>query len=181
MLNEDLEQEIVSRAQQTPESFGLLYDHYFPKIYNYIYHRVHNTQLAEDLVSETFYKALANIQKFKWRERSFACWLYTIARNQIVDTFRKVSPVLLDESWAEDLPAKGDDPEEKVMQDAVKNELSAIIRTLSQDQQDALFLRFQEGLKIKEIALIMNKNEGAVKALLFRGLKNMRKRMEGGI
>jgi RNA polymerase sigma-70 factor (ECF subfamily) len=180
LLNEDIEQEIVSSAQQTPESFGLLYDHYFPKIYNYIYHRVRNTQLAEDLVSETFYKALANIQKFKWRERSFACWLYTIARNQIVDTYRKTTPVLLDESWAEGLPSTGDDPEEKVMQDAVKKELLLIIRTLSQDQQDALLLRFQEGLKIKEIALIMDRNEGAVKALLFRGLKNMRKKMEGG-
>lgn len=180
MLNEDIEQEIVSRAQQTPESFGLIYDHYFPKIYNYIYHRVHNTQLAEDLVSETFYKALANIQKFKWKERSFACWLYTIARNQVVDTFRKNKPVLLDESWAEGIPSPESDPEEKVISDSTKKELFLTIRTLSQDQQDALLLRFQEGLKVKEIAQIMDKNEGAVKALLFRGLKNMRKIMEEG-
>lgn len=179
MLNEDKEQEIVSRAQQTPESFALLYDHYFPKIYNYIYQRVHNTQLAEDLVSETFYKALANIQKFRWRDRSFACWLYTIARNQIVDTFRKSKPVILDESWAEGIAAPGNDPEEKVMQEDIKNELMVVLRTLSQDQQDALLLRFQEGLKIKEIAQVMNRNEGAVKALLFRGLKSLRKKMEG--
>jgi len=179
LLNEDKEQEIVSRAQQTPESFALLYDHYFPKIYNFIYHKVHNTQLAEDLVSETFYKALANIEKFRWRERSFACWLYTIARNQVVDTFRKIKPVLLDESWAEGIASPGNDPEEKVIRDTVKDELLLTIRTLSQDQQDALLLRFQEGLKIKEIAQVMNKNEGAVKALLFRGLKNMRKKMEG--
>ena len=180
MLNEEREKEIVSRAQQTPESFAILYDHYFPKIYNYVYHRVHDTQLAEDLVSETFYKALANIEKFKWKERSFACWLYTIARNQVVDTFRKTKPVFMEESWAESIVATGEDPVETVINRAKKDELLLAIRTLSQDQQDALLFRFQEGLKIKEIARVMDKNEGAVKALLFRGLKNMRKKLEGG-
>ena len=179
MLSEDKEQEIVSRAQQSPESFTILYDFYFPKIYNYIYHRVHNTQMAEDLVSETFYKALVNIDKFQWRERSFASWLYTIARNLVVDAFRKAKPIVMDESWAEGIVSPEDGPEEKYMKDAVKSELLLTISTLSQDQQDALLLRFQEGLKIKEIAKVMNKNEGAVKALLFRGLKSMRKKMEG--
>lgn len=65
------------------------------------------------------------------------------------------------------------------MQEDIKNELMVVLRTLSQDQQDALLLRFQEGLKIKEIAQVMNRNEGAVKALLFRGLKSLRKKMEG--
>ena len=54
------------------------------------------------------------------------------------------------------------------------------IRTLSPDQQDALLLRYQEDLKIKEIAVILGKNEGAVKALLFRGLRSLRKKLKGG-
>lgn len=182
MLLEEKEREMICRAQENPRSFAPLYDHYFPKIYNYIYHRVQNAQLAEDLVAETFYKALANINKFKWQGQgySFAGWLYTIARNQVIDQFRRQEPQLLDEnSW--DLIAPGNDnPEDKVLQDVTREELLKVIQTLSPNQQDALLLRFQEGLKIKEIAAVLDKNEGAVKALLFRGLKSMRKKLEGG-
>lgn len=175
------EQEIILRAQNNPDSFAPLYDYYFPKIYNYIYHRVQNQQLAEDLVAETFYKALANIKKFKWQDRSFACWLYTIARNQIIDQFRRQEPVLLDDESKNDLTAPlANNPEEKVLLEATKEELLKAIKTLSADQQDVLLLRFQEDLKIKEIARVLNKNEGAIKALLFRGLKNLRKKLEGG-
>ncbi len=176
---EEREQEIVSRAQLNPVSFAPLYDHYFPKIYNYIYNKVNNSQLAEDLVSETFYKALANIKRFQWQDRSFASWLYTIARNQVIDQFRKRNPVLLDNNIEmTDQTEKG--PEEKVIQDVTREELLKAIRTLSPDQQDALLLRYQEDLTIKEIAVVLGKNEGAVKALLFRGLRSLRKKMEGG-
>jgi RNA polymerase sigma-70 factor, ECF subfamily len=177
---DEREQEIVFRAQSNPDSFAPLYDHYFPKIYNYIFHRVQNTQLAEDLVSETFYKALSNIKKFHWQDRTFACWLYTIARNQVIDQFRKQKPILLDDSKGEMTEPEVNGPEEKVLMDITRDEILKAIKTLSSDQQDALLLRFHEDLKIKEIALVLNKNEGAVKALLFRGLKSLRKKLEGG-
>jgi RNA polymerase sigma-70 factor (ECF subfamily) len=182
LLQAEKEREMVSRAQENPRSFAPLYDHYFPKIYNYIYHRVQNTQLAEDLVADTFYKALANIGRFKWQGQgySFAGWLYTIARNQVIDQFRRQEPQLLEESSLELAAPGSDNPENKVMQEVTKEELLGIMQTLSPNQQDALLLRFQEGLNIKEIAAVLNKNEGAVKALLFRGLKSMRKKLEGG-
>lgn len=179
LLENGKEREIVFKAQQNPEYFAPLYDYYLPKIYNYVYHRVHNTQLAEDLVSEIFYKALANINKFKWQRRSFACWLYTIARNQVIDHFRKKDTVLFDESKT-DITDGEDNPEEKVMRECTKEELLNAIKALSSEQQDALLLRFQEGLKIQEIAGVLGKNEGAVKALLFRGLKNLRRILERG-
>ena len=179
MSMEKKEQELVIRAQENPVHFAPLYDHYFPKIYNYIYHKVNNRQLAEDLVSETFYKAMANINRYEWQKRSFACWLYTIARNQVIDNYRKQSPVFLDGSEAELPSPEKNNPEEKFLRDVTRDELLELIRTLSQDQQDALLLRFREELKIKEIAQILNKNEGAVKALMFRGLKKLRHKLEG--
>jgi RNA polymerase sigma-70 factor (ECF subfamily) len=179
LVIEKKEQKIVLQAQRNPDSFAPLYDQYFPKIYNYVYRRVNNTQLAEDLVGETFYKALANINKFKWQNRSIASWLYTIARNQIIDYYRKQEPVVLDEKRMELTVSPRGNPEEKVLQDDLKIKLMETIKTLSTDQQDALLLRYQEGLKLKEIALILGKNEGAVKALLFRGLRSMRKKLEG--
>ncbi len=178
MSKEKNEQELVLQAQANPVHFAPLYDHYFPKIFNYIYHKVNNRQLAEDLVSETFYKALANLHRFEWQKRSFACWLYTIARNQVIDNYRKQNPVFLDGS-EEELPSPvSENPEEIVLRNVTREELLGLIRTLSQDQQDALLLRFQEELKIKEIAQILNKNEGAVKALMFRGLKKLRQKLE---
>ncbi len=177
LLEEKQEQEIIIRAKENPECFAPLYDYYLPKIHNYIYHRVHNVQLAEDLVAETFYKALANIKRFEWQQRTFACWLYTIARNQVIDHFRKKTPVLVEASVL-DGRAADDNPEEMVMQEITKEELLEAIKTLSPDQQDALLLRFQEELKIKEIAEILGRNEGAIKALLFRGLKSLRRKLE---
>ena len=174
------EQEIVSRAQNDPGSFAPLYDYYFPKIYNYIYHRVQNTQLAEDLVSETFYKALANIKQFKWQGRSFSSWLYTIARNQVIDQYRRQEPLLLDENKSELVAPEGSNPEIKVLGEISKEELFSAIKSLTPDQQDALLLRFQDDLKIKEIAQVLDKNEGAIKALLFSGLKSLRKIVDGG-
>ncbi len=183
MLSEEIEREMIFKAQENPCSFAPLYDHYFPKIFNYIYRRVQNAQLTEDLVAETFYKALANINKFKWQGQgySFAGWLYTIARNQVIDQFRKQEPQLIEEDNWEPVAPENDNPEHKVLQDVTREELFTIIHTLTPNQQDALLLRFQEGLKIKEIAVVLNKNEGAIKALLFRGLKNLRKILaEGG-
>lgn len=181
VLFKEKEQEMVVRAQQDPLAFAPLYDHYLPRIYSYVYHRVNNSQLAEDLVSETFYKALANIRKFQWQERSFACWLYTIARNQIVDSYRKQEPYLMDDGALDALVAPpGENPEIKALQNCTKEELLAAIHSLSPDQQDAMLLRFREGLRLKEIAQVLQKNEGAIKALLFRGLKSLRRRLEGG-
>lgn len=182
MLLEETEREMINKAQENPRSFAPLYDHYFPKIFNYIYQRVQNAQLTEDLVAETFYKALANINKFKWQGKgySFAGWLYTIARNQVIDQFRRQEPKLMEEGSRDLVAPEADNPENKVLREITREELLKIVHTLTPDQQDALLLRFQEGLKIKEIAVVLSKNEGAVKALLFRGLKNLRKKLEGG-
>ena len=104
----------------------------------------------------------------------------TIARNQVIDQFRKQDPVLFDSDNNEIIVETESGPEEKVIRDVTREELLKAIGTLSPDQQDALLLRYQEELKIKEIAVILGKNEGAVKALLFRGLRSLRKKLEGG-
>ena len=67
-------------------------DHIFRR-YAFTSYRKYRTQLAEDLAAETFYKALANIEKFRWRERSFACWLYTLRAR--LDNYRKQEPSTL--------------------------------------------------------------------------------------
>ncbi len=81
--------DLVARSQAgEPEAFGLLYDRYVDLVYRYIYYRVGSPTLAEDLVSETFLRALRRIDSFTWQGRDFAAWLVTIARNLIADHFK---------------------------------------------------------------------------------------------
>ncbi|NLC11004.1 MAG: sigma-70 family RNA polymerase sigma factor [Firmicutes bacterium] len=173
------EKEAVARAQKDPKQFGVLYEYYFPKIYNYISYRLRNQQLAEDITADIFLKAFDNLDKFQWRNRSFACWLYTIARNQVVDYFRDKDFVPVEDSFLESIPDE-ENPEQLVVEKDLRKQWLDLIKTLSPAQQDVLLLRFQQGLKLKEIAAILSKNEGAIKALLFRGLKSLRKNIEEG-
>src|SRR3712207_1023652 len=80
---------LVAAAQQgDPEAFGALYDRYVDVVYRYIYYRVSNPSLTEDLVSETFLRALRRVTSFTWQGRDFGAWLVTIARNLIADHFK---------------------------------------------------------------------------------------------
>jgi DNA-directed RNA polymerase specialized sigma subunit, sigma24 homolog len=83
------EKELVERARRDPEVFGELYDRYYSQIFGYVLKRVANIEIAQDITSEVFFKALKNLGQFKWRNISFSFWLYRIASNQITDYFRK--------------------------------------------------------------------------------------------
>lgn len=167
------EQQLVEQAKRNPEAFGHLYDIYFGKIYSYIYRKTGDRQVAEDLTADTFMKALANIKGYKYTGQPFVAWLYRIASNLVADHYRSrriTAP--LDEGLQ--VAATDGDPEEAAL--AVDDQLAMAraIRTLSPDQQDVILLRFSSGLKLKEIAEVVGKTEGAVKALMFRALGGLK-------
>jgi len=83
------EAELVERAKTDDRAFTILYDYYFPKIYGYIYKRVGNFDLAEDLVSSIFLKVFTNIGAYKEQGYSFSAWVYRIATNKLIDHYRK--------------------------------------------------------------------------------------------
>lgn len=171
---------LVEKAENDPEHFEKLYNYFFPKIYNYIYYRVNDRLLAEDLVSDIFIKVINNISNCK-NKKQFQSWLFTIARNHLIDFYRKnktrheneASENQLDSYYQYTLKTnyKYDNPETTLVQKLDQEEISKLIKNLSPQQQDVIILRFFEELKLKEIAEIMNKNEGAVKGLLYRGIK----------
>ena len=70
------------------EAFGLLYDHYQPSVYRFLYYRTRSATLAEDLTSDTFFRALRSMDSFRWQGRDFGAWLMTIARNLMTDHFK---------------------------------------------------------------------------------------------
>jgi RNA polymerase sigma-70 factor (ECF subfamily) len=167
--------DLVARSQAgEAEAFGLLYDRYVDLVYRYIYYRVNNPNLAEDLVSETFLRALRRIDSFTWQGRDFAAWLVTIARNLIADHFKsgRYRLEITTEDILETGPTQTTDGPENLVLDALTNEtLLTAVKKLNPEQQECIVLRFLQGLSVSETALAMGKNDGAIKALQYRAVR----------
>jgi RNA polymerase sigma-70 factor (ECF subfamily) len=169
------EQILLERARAYDEdALGELYDQYAPLIYAYLYRRVHDAQLAEDLTGEVFVRVLQAIQSEQFWHTSFRGWLYRIAHNLVVDHYRKQPPVpmlALDEK----LVAAQGDPDSALAEKLSRQGLLAAISQLTLDQQQVLVLRFGEQLAAREVAEVMDKSVGAVEALQHRALTALRR------
>lgn len=174
------ERELLRRARANDEeALGTLYDEYAPLIYRYLYRRVQDAQIAEDLTSEVFVRMLQAIQSANVWRTSFRAWLYRIAHNLAVDHYRKQPPapaLSLDEGLVAD---QGD--ADSVLAERLSHQrLQAAIRLLTPGQQQVLALRFGEHLTTRQVAEIMGKNTGAVEALQHRALAALRRMLQKG-
>lgn len=156
------------------EAFGQLYESYADTVYRYIYYRVSNRQLAEDLTSETFVRALRRISTFTWQGRDFGAWLVTIARNLVADHF-KSSRYRLEVPTGEmvDSNGTGPTPEEHVLGYLSDKALLDAVCQLNPQQRECVTLRFLHGLSVAETARIMDKNDGAIKTLQYRAIRTL--------
>jgi RNA polymerase sigma-70 factor, ECF subfamily len=167
---------LVQAAQKDPKMFAEPYEHNFERVYAYVTRRVRNRAEAEDLTAEVFHKALANLPRFKWRGNPFAAWLFRIAANSIADR-AKQSKRQSDLSQASDAtdPA-GQQP--ALEADEKRARIFRLVQNLPEDQQRVISLRFAEEKSIREIAQELGRSEGAVKQLQYRGLENLRARLD---
>jgi RNA polymerase sigma-70 factor (ECF subfamily) len=164
------------------EAFGLLYDHYHGSVFRFLYYRTRTTTLAEDLTSETFFRALRSMNSFRWQGKDFGAWLMTIARNLTMDHFKAGRTRL--EQATEDMGVHDDateGPETAVLNSLTNELLLAALKKLPAEQQDCLVMRFLQGMSIAETALVLDRSEGAVKQLQLRGVRNLAKLMPEGI
>lgn len=156
------------------DAFGQLYDHYVGIVYRFLYYRVDSDALAQDLTSETFFRALRSISRFSWQGRDFGAWLITISRNLVNDHFKssrqRVETTTADLS-AHDSAVAG--PEDEVLAQMTNQALLAALGQLASEQRDCLVLRFLQGLSIAETAAALRRSEGAVKQLQLRGIRNL--------
>ncbi len=148
---------------------GEIFDRYAPQIYRYIYHRLGHQALAEDLTSEVFVRFL----RARVTPDNLAAYLYRCAHNVIVDYIRR-NPAFL-EPLDERLTAERDDPVQHAEIEAERAHLRRAILRLSPDQQQVIVLRYLEGLSPAEIARVLGKPEGAIKALQHRALASLRR------
>lgn len=171
----------LARAGDT-ESFGLLYDHYSSFVYRFLYYRVGSHALAEDLTSETFFRALRSMSNFKWQGRDFGAWLTTIARNLVADHYKAGRTRLetaTDDLSDHDTATPG--PEDDVLTSLTNEALLECLRKLAPEQQECLVLRFLQGLSIAETAQVLDRSEGAVKQLQLRAVRNLAKLLPEGL
>ena len=164
------------------EAFGMLYDHYSTAVYRFLYYRVGSVQLAEDLMSETFFRALRSMSSFRWQGKDFGAWLMTIARNLTTDHYKSGRTRL--ELTTEDMTAHDavtEGPEDEVLASITNDALLEALGELPSEQQECLIMRFLQGLSIAETAQILGRSDGAVKQLQLRGVRNLAKLLPEGL
>ena len=164
------------------EAFGLLYDHYQSSVYRFLYYRTRSQTLAEDLTSETFFRALRSMNNFRWQGKDFGAWLMTIARNLTTDHFKAGRTRL--EMTTEDMTPHDDateGPESAVIAGLTNEVLLKALTELPTEQRECLIMRFLQGLSIAETALALDRADGAVKQLQLRGVRNLAKLMPEGL
>jgi len=167
--------DVIDRARGGDRAaFAELYDQYVDSVYRYLLYRLREPSDAEDLTSEVFTRAFANIHRYRWQGKSFLAWLYTIARNAVTDRRRRDRPTVeLDTAFglAQDGPTAHD---QAVLGEQV-GALRGAVKHLTTEQQQVLSLRFEANLSSREVARMLGKNEGAIRALQFRALGRLRK------
>lgn len=164
------------------DAFGMLYDHYQGSVYRFLYYRVGSQALAEDLTSETFFRALRSMSSFRWQGKDFGAWLMTIARNLTTDHFKAGRTRL--EMATEDMSphdSATDGPENAVLATLTNEALLTALKKLPAEQQECLIMRFLQGLSIAETAKVLGRSDGAVKQLQLRGVRNLAKLMPEGL
>jgi RNA polymerase sigma-70 factor, ECF subfamily len=170
---------LVEAAQADPSKFDALYELHFHRIYYLMISRVRNRTVAEDLTSEVFHKALANLRSFEWRGAPFSAWLVRIAMNALADKFKRdyleMSP--RDDSRRPDVSRAPTLPDERTIEESAW--LFNLVEKLPDVQRRVIYERFVEQRKVREIAVILKKSEGAIKQLQFRALETLRAQMEG--
>ncbi len=170
------EEEVLIRASQGDrDSFGLLYERYIDRIFNYVYYRTGNTHDAEDLTARVFQRAMNHIKNYTDRGVPFSAWLYRIAHNLVANWHRdrgRRQEIPLNELPV--LPSREDRPETTLVRSQEQDTLLRLIRKLPPDRQTLLILKFVENMSNAEIGQIMGRSEGAVKSLYHRTLLALR-------
>jgi RNA polymerase sigma-70 factor (ECF subfamily) len=159
------EESLVQRAKQRDEAaFAQLYEEYFDKIYRYVTIRIGDKMEAEDITQQVFLNAIKAISSFKWKGVPFSAWLFRIAHNQVVDYLRK-SKKRVSVPLEESLVAGDSDPQGIFERKLNIERLIVATKKLTPAQQEVISLRFAGEMSVAQVAKVMGRSEGAIKAL----------------
>lgn len=167
--------ELIAAARTDPDAFGQLYDQTAPAVYRFAYSLVRDHHRAEDLVSETYRRAIDRLPGYQHQGRPFHAWLFTITRNLAIDGARRgarESPLLdrdtPDDGWLG----------EALAQDEDGAHVRGALARLSAAHREVLILRFGHECSCREIARQVGKTEAAIKQMSHRALRRLRELLE---
>ena len=168
------EESLVRRAKQhDQEAFAQLYEEHFDKIYRYVTLRIGNETEAEDMTQQVFLNALQSISSFKWKGVPFSAWLFRIAHNQVVDYLRRKKRTAV--PLSESLASSDSNPQLLAEHKLDIEQLLLATKRLTEAQREVISLRFASELSIAQVAKVMDKSQGAVKALQHSAIVALRK------
>jgi RNA polymerase sigma-70 factor (ECF subfamily) len=167
---------LVRLSQQgNQEMFARLYDAYVERIYRYVYFRVGDEMLAEDITSQVFLKVWEKLDTYQAGHCPFMAWIYRIAHNAVIDYYRTNKGAIPLEDVRPGELSDSDPVNENLDLHIQSQELHDALQELTDEQQQVLILKFVGGLSTTEIAQQLGKQQGAVRALQMRGLQGLAK------
>jgi RNA polymerase sigma-70 factor (ECF subfamily) len=170
-------QGLVEQAQAgDAEAFGRIFDHYHDPLYRFVASRVGRPADAEDLTQLVFVKALEALPRYEARGAPFGGWLFRLARNTVIDHVRTRRDHVDLEALAE-RPGDDDGPDDIAAMREALDDVAEALAELTDEQRDAIALRFFAGLSAREAAIAMGKQEGTIRGLQFRGIAALRRRL----
>jgi len=164
---------LVENAKKRPEEYEELYKKYSTDVFNFIWYRVgHDKELAEDLMQEVFVRAFAKLKKFQNRGYSYRTYLLTIAKNVLVNYFKKKKPILgLDEY--QDIPIEITQDQESNKKIEAGN-LWRAVQDLSHTERDVILMHYKNEMPTKDIGRVIGKSTNAIKIILSRSRKKLK-------
>lgn len=175
------EKTILERAQRgDADAFGEIYDSYVPRIFRFAFLKIGSRENAEDLTSETFLRFWTYIRKEEIESDTAEPILYRIARNLIIDSYRKkeIATQDIDDEVANCLKDERSDFAKELMEREEIREMMEMLKELKDDYREIIILRYVEGFLPEEIAKITGKSKGSVRVLSHRALKSLEKVMK---
>lgn len=172
---------LAARAKRGDQAaFTEIYEQHYQAVYTYIFYRVSDRSLAEDLAADVFVRLVDKIHTFKFQDRPILAWLYTIARNRVIDYRRQNGRATLVD-LEENLDASSDDPATETENLLEHAALANALEKLTEDQRQVILLKFVEEYSNASVAAVLGKTEGAVKSLQHRALAAMHRVLQAEV
>jgi len=166
---------LVARATAEPAAFATIYDHYFPRVYNYVRYRVGDAATADDLTAQVFERALAHIAHYRPERAPFAAWLFAIAHNIVNDHLRaQRRRRWLSLEVLRHRASPEPQPEEIVIHGETRDRLLAAVARLSDREKNIIALKFAAGLTNRRIAELTGLSQSNVGVILYRTMRRLR-------
>lgn len=173
------EEQLIEKAKKDVAAFRPLYERYYKPIFLLVLHRVGEKDIAADVTSQVFLKALQNIKRYQFRNLPFSAWLYRIAINEMNDYFRIQTRQRHVTIEANQLEGFYTELMEEFSIDHFQQSLEGMLQRLEPDELHVIELRFFEERSFKEVAMILNISEVYAKVKTYRILDKLRKYFRG--